>query len=146
MNIIEMSRSDCVDLLSSERLGRLACCRDGRPYVVPVSFTLDGNYLYSFSLAGRKIEWMRANPAVCVQVDSLRQHDDWRSVVVDGRFEELPDRIGWKQARDRAWTLLSRHANWWEPGGMRPASQAQTPHLFYRIVIDSMSGRRAVPD
>lgn len=146
MNIIEMNRQECLDLLSQERIGRLACCREGQPYVVPVNFALEGIYLYSFSLVGQKIEWMRANPAVCMQVDSLHRHGDWSSVVVNGRFEELPDRVGWKQARDRAWTMLSSHANWWEPGGVKPVAQAQTPHLFYRIVIESMTGRRAASD
>lgn len=139
-----MNRSECIDLLAAERLGRLACSRDGQPYIVPVSFALDGHHLYSFSLIGQKIEWMRENPAVCVQVDSLRQHADWSSVVVNGRFEELPDRIGSKHARDRAWSLLSKHANWWEPGGVKPVAEARTPHLFYRIIIESMTGRRAI--
>lgn len=146
MNILEMTHAECIDLLSLERIGRLACCKDDAPYVVPITFTLDSNHLYSFSLTGQKIEWMRANPVVCVLVDRLTAHGDWSSVIVYGRFEELPDQIGTKHTRERAWSLLSTHANWWEPGAVKPVSRAPTPHLFYRIKIESLTGRRAIQD
>lgn len=146
MKIVEMNRAECLDLLSRERLGRLGCSQDGRTYVVPVTFTLDGNYLYSFSLIGQKIGWMRANPAVCMLVDRQQGHGDWSSAVVCGRFEELPDQIGWKHIRERAWSLLSQHASWWEPGALKPATKAPTPHVFYRITIESLTGRRAMQD
>ncbi len=146
MIIAELDRSQCKALLSSARLGRLACCKEGRPYVVPIHFVAEGGYLYSFSLLGKKIEWMRTNPLVCVQVDEFGRDREWRSVVVDGRYEELPDRIGWKTERDRAWSLLSQHANWWEPGGMKPIPEGATPHLFFRILIEEMSGRQTKAD
>ncbi|KQZ87362.1 flavin-nucleotide-binding protein [Mesorhizobium sp. Root157] len=143
MIIAALNKSECKALLSSARLGRLACCNNGQPYVVPIQFVAEGAYLYSFSLLGQKIDWMRANPLVCVQVDEFGKNREWRSVVVNGRYEELPDRIGWKTERDHAWSLLSQHANWWEPGGMKPVPEGATPHLFYRIIIDEMTGRRA---
>ena len=31
----------------------------------------DNDYLYSFSTVGQKIEWMRANPNVCVETDEV---------------------------------------------------------------------------
>ncbi len=144
--ITEMNRSECLGLLSSQRLGRLACCLDGKPYVVPVTFASDGNYLYGFSLTGKKIEWMRTNPRVCLQVDEFASHSEWRSVIIDGKFEELPDRMGWKHARDHAWSLLSQHANWWEPGGLKPADENPTPHVFYRIIIENLTGRKSVTE
>ena len=143
MIIAELDRSECMALLAAARLGRLACCNDGRPYVVPVHFALEGEFLYGFSLVGRKIAWMRANPHVCVQVDEFDPDRQWRSVVVNGRYEELPDRIGWKVQRERAWSLLSRHAGWWEPGGLKPVTEGTAPHLFYRIGIDEVTGRQA---
>src|SRR5690606_37411330 len=105
MIIEEMSRQECLDLLSTARQGRLACVSEGQPYVVPITFSLDGNYLYSFSMLGRKVEWMRAHPKVCVQADEFGADRGWRSVVVFGTYEELPDRVGWKRDRDRAWSL-----------------------------------------
>lgn len=146
MIITEMDRAACMALLQSTRLGRLACAKDGQPYVVPFTFAVDGNHLYSFSLEGQKIAWMRENAKVCVQVDEFGAARAWRSVVVSGRYEELPDRIGSKMERERAWSLLSREAQWWGPGSLKPVASARTPHLFYRIVIDDISGRQAVPE
>ena len=58
---------------------------------------------------------------------------------VDGRYEELPDLIGHKREREHAWSLLSQHANWWEPGGLKPVvpptSNAPLP-VFFRIAVE----------
>jgi nitroimidazol reductase NimA-like FMN-containing flavoprotein (pyridoxamine 5'-phosphate oxidase superfamily) len=146
MIVKELNRLQMLEILSGSRLGRLACAREGQPYVVPITFSLSGNYLYSFSMAGQKIEWMRQNPKVCVQVDEFGELREWKSVVVYGTYEELPDRIGWKQERERAWTLLSKHTNWWEPGGLKPVippTATTSSHLFYRIVIEDLTGRQA---
>jgi len=145
MIIREMDRAGCLALLHSTRIGRLGCAKDGQPYIVPITFAMDGNYLYGFSLMGQKVEWMRQNPRACVQIDDLKSEREWRSVVVYGHFEELPDRMGTKVQRDRAWSLLSRHAQWWEPGGLKPVADAPAPHLFYRIGIDEITGRQAEP-
>jgi hypothetical protein len=146
MIVTEMDRSQCMDLLQASRHGRLACAKDDQPYVVPITYAADGNNLYSFSLVGRKVEWMRGNPKVCMQVDAFGDGPEWRSVVAFGQYEELPDRIGWKVQRERAWSLLSREAEWWAPGALKPVAQSPAPHLFYRIVVDEVTGRHAFPD
>lgn len=143
MIITEMDRSECMKLLGEARLGRLACTRGDQPYVVPITYVCDGRDIYSFSLAGQKVDWMRANPNVCLQVDEFNRGGGWKSVVVNGRYEELPDRLGSKVARERAWSLLSQRAAWWQPGGLKPPQQALSEYLFYKIVIDTISGREA---
>lgn len=149
MIIKELDKQQIQSTLAANNLGRLACVKDGQPYVVPITFSFSGIYLYSFSMPGQKVEWMRLNPKVCVQVDEFANAREWKSVVVNGVYEELPDRIGFKHDRERAWSLLSQHANWWEPGGLKPITpplSAASPHLFYRIVIESMTGRQALDD
>lgn len=146
MQIRTLSTLECTSLLTTTRLARIACTKDGRPYVVPIHFAYADNHLYAFSMPGKKIDWMRANPLVSVVVEEPGQAREWKSVVVDGRFEELPDRIGHKVERDHAWALLSKYANWWEPGALKPVMPPvsdHSDHLFYRIIIDSVSGREA---
>jgi nitroimidazol reductase NimA-like FMN-containing flavoprotein (pyridoxamine 5'-phosphate oxidase superfamily) len=41
---------------------------------------------------GQKIEWMRLNPLVCVEIDEIPSDVDWTSMVVRGRYEELPEK------------------------------------------------------
>lgn len=149
MHVRSLSTLECTRLLTSNRLGRLACAKDGRPYVVPIYFAYADTHLYAFSLPGRKIDWMRANPHVAVLVEEHGEGRGWRSVVVDGRYEELPDRIGHKRERDHAWSLLSRHVDWWEPGALKPVTQPlsdHSDHVFFRILVDELSGREAGED
>jgi nitroimidazol reductase NimA-like FMN-containing flavoprotein (pyridoxamine 5'-phosphate oxidase superfamily) len=146
MIITEMDRTECIALIRSSSLARLACENNGQPYVVPITYAADGNYLYSFSLHGQKLLWMRANPNVCVQIDQFGESREWRSVVIFGRYEELPDAVGGKVQRERAWSLLSRRAQWWEPGASKPVPHTPAPHFFYRIMMDEISGRHAIPE
>lgn len=149
MIIREMTAQENTAFVAAGRLARLACASDNQPYIVPIQYVFADRNLYGFSMPGQKIEWMRANPRVCVQIDDLSSARSWKSVIVYGVFEELADRIGSKVARDHAWSLLEKHANWWEPGGLKPVSVAPPPgasHIFFRIGIESMTGRQAVDD
>lgn len=147
MIVKELTEQECTAVLGTSSLGHLACAKDNRPYVVPITFAFADHFIYSFSLPGQKVEWMRKNPQVCLQVEDLKRGQEWKSVVVHGTYEELPDRIGSKRERDHAWSLLSQHANWWEPGGLKPITAAPSSlHLFYRIHIESLTGRHAFPE
>jgi nitroimidazol reductase NimA-like FMN-containing flavoprotein (pyridoxamine 5'-phosphate oxidase superfamily) len=144
MIVQTLSIPECTTLLEKNRLARLACAKDGQPYLVPIYYAYAQRYLYAFSMPGKKIDWMRENPLVSVQVDEQGKGREWKSVVVDGRYEELPDQIGNKVDRDHAWSILSRHANWWEPGALKPATLAvsdHSPHVFFRIAVEQLSGR-----
>lgn len=146
MWIRTLSPKECTDLLAANRLGQLATSKDGRPYVTTIHYTYAESAIYAFSMPGKKIEWMRANPQVALLVEEHGQGKGWRSVILEGRYEELPDRIGYKRQRDHAWSILSKHANWWEPGGLKPFSAAPTDDsraVFFRIIIEEVSGREA---
>src|SRR5512141_2678607 len=113
MFIHEMTEAECHYALKHAHVGRLACTRDNQPYVVPMYFAYSENHLYAISTVGQKIEWMRANPLVCVEVDNITSDDEWMSVVVFGHYEELPDLPEYKYAREQALTLLQRRSAWW---------------------------------
>jgi nitroimidazol reductase NimA-like FMN-containing flavoprotein (pyridoxamine 5'-phosphate oxidase superfamily) len=148
MIISEMPAQECRALLTASRVGRLACIRESQPYVVPISFVHEDGHIYSFSLIGHKIWAMRAHPHVCLEVDEIRNPRSWWSVVVFGRYEELFEAGHQRDERDHAWSLLQKaRPNWWEPGGETPPSEAKVarpPHLFFRINIEQISGRRAL--
>lgn len=150
MFIHDMSEAECCYALQHADLGRLACARDNQPYVVPVYFAYKEHHLYAISTIGQKIEWMRANPLVCVEVDYITSPEEWMSVVVFGHYEELPDFPEYKHAREEALALLQRRsARWWEPACVCENHQ-DTPHsctpVSYRIHIDHVSGHHATPD
>ena len=89
MLISKMKSEECREFLARQGIGRLACTRDGQPYIVPIYFICESDHLYGFTTPGRKVEWMRENPLVCVQADEVVSEDKWTSIVVLGRYEEL---------------------------------------------------------
>lgn len=76
-------------LFQTSRVVRLGCIVNGEPYVVPINCHMEGNYLYSHSLAGLKITGLRENPHACVQVDEIETDLHWRSAIAFGTYEEI---------------------------------------------------------
>jgi|SRR5579864_2154112 len=149
MLIHEMTRQACIDLLARTRLCRLGCAQDAQPYITPIYCTYDDNYLYSLSTVGQKIIWMRANVLVCVQADELVSPQEWASVIVLGKYEELPDRPQYQTYRQRAHDLLQTQPVWWEPGYAKTVLEGKERPLefvYFRIHIERLTGHRGVPD
>ncbi len=147
MFIRSLSVLECTKLIAANQVARLACCHEGQPYLVPIHMAYADRHLYGFSMPGRKIAWMRNNPRVCVQVDELGPGRGWRSVVALGGYEELNDATENEQERIHAWRLISERPNWWEPGSLKPVQAVISDHyehIFFRIVIDEISGRQAI--
>ncbi len=146
MLIQEMTVDECRAELAEKDFGRLACVHADQPYVVPVYFSYDGQHLYGVTSLGQKIEWMRSNPHVCLEVDVRTSHYEWVSIIVYGRYEELPDTPEYQRLRTYALEVLQKRSLWWEPACI-PVDQAdQRPPVLYRISIAQMTGRRATPD
>ena len=143
MIVHELTRDECDGVLARMHIGRLACARFNQPYVVPASFVFDSidRSLVGFSLVGQKVQWMRDNPRVCVEVDEIVDDVHWTTVVVNGLFREISNSDGTQLAR--AQELLQARASWWLPATAKPAHgpERATP-LFYRIAIREVTGRR----
>jgi len=148
MQIKELTREQCRDVLSRTELGRLACARFDQPYVVPIHFSFDParNCVYAFSTVGQKIEWMRENPKVCLAVDEIPDKDAWTTVLAFGRYEELHRRPEESDARATAEALFAKRYEWWLPAAAKVAGRERHDGIVYRIQIDRLTGRRAGPD
>jgi nitroimidazol reductase NimA-like FMN-containing flavoprotein (pyridoxamine 5'-phosphate oxidase superfamily) len=149
MLIHEMTEDECRDTLARASFGRLACARDNQPYVVPIYFAYDGRHVYGFSSPGQKIDWMRSNPLVCLETDESQSQERWASVIVSGRYEELLETPEFAADRAHAHQALQQHASWWGYAAVAAAEWRRKPGkfnpVFYRIVIEKMTGHRAVP-
>ena len=146
MIVYELTSAQCHDVLSTASIGRLGCALNGQPYIVPISlyFDREAKCLYSFSTVGTKIQWMRQNPSVCVEVDDIANQFDWTTVLVTGRYEELDDSDQGKSERQRALELFQAHPQWWLPVTAKLASGLEhDAPVIYRIHIISVTGRRA---
>jgi len=149
MLISEMTGEECRTLLARLGFGRLACAHKNQPYIVPIYFAYQPDHLYGFATLGRKVEWMRANPLVCVEVDEVLSHYRWSSVVVLGRYEEFPDTPEYRGVRLEAQLRLEKRALWWQTAyaASQVREELRPPNaIFYCIHIEEISGRKATAD
>jgi nitroimidazol reductase NimA-like FMN-containing flavoprotein (pyridoxamine 5'-phosphate oxidase superfamily) len=116
------------DLLFARHVGHLACVVDGKPYIVPIAFAYDGGAIYSHTTPGRKVEALRSQPDVAFEIEDLTDPRRWRSVIVEGVYEELTD-AGERQQAER---LLEDVAT-----GMYP----KRGDIVFRIRLTGKSGR-----
>jgi uncharacterized protein len=149
MLIRNLERQECIEFLKQVGFGRLGCAHDNQPYVVPIYFAYEGEELFGFATEGQKIGWMRENPLVCVLADDIKSEHAWTSVLVMGRYEELPDNAQYEALRRRAHALLEKRSLWWRLA--TASSQTREKHLrvlpvLYRIRIEEISGHRSSLD
>lgn len=143
MLIHELTREECLEVLNRNTLGRLACVQDGQPYIVPVSFNLDGAYIYGFATIGQKVRWMRVNPLICLEVEEITHRTDWTTVLAFGSYEELTDSAEHAAAQRRAHELFETRDRWWEPATGKTRSNEPHAAVVYRIHLHRLTGRRA---
>jgi nitroimidazol reductase NimA-like FMN-containing flavoprotein (pyridoxamine 5'-phosphate oxidase superfamily) len=149
MLISEMSGDECRDLVARLGFGKLACSHQNQPYIVPIYFAYEPDHLYGFATLGRKVEWMRSNPLVCVEVDEVLSHFHWSSVVVLGRYEEFPDSPEYTAVRLQAQLRLEKRALWWQTAYVASHARSEpgpANAVFYCIHIEEITGRRAMSD
>ena len=143
MVIQEMTEGECRVMLARRHVARLACARNNQPYVIPVHVDLDGEFLYGFATLGQKIDWMRQNPLVCLEIDELMTDGQWASVVVFGQYDELPNTPEHAESREVAARLFRMHPVWWEPASIPLDKHEPRAPIVFRIRIGRVTGRRA---
>ena len=91
--LVELTREECVRLLSTHRLGRLVISLPGRPAVVrPVDYTFASGSIFVRTAPGTKLHALLRATAATFEIDELGPHG-W-SVIVQGRpelVEQPPD-------------------------------------------------------
>lgn len=78
-------------LIGEQIFARLGCHAKGMTYVVPISYAYDAanKRIVGQTTPGQKIDMMRENPEVCVEIDDIKSLTHWRSVILWGGYEEL---------------------------------------------------------
>jgi uncharacterized protein len=134
---VRINEAESRSLLSTLKVGRLGCIVDGGPYVVPINYYFEDEYVYSHSLEGLKITALRENPSACLQVDDVESGTAWRSVLAFGKFEEIT------KPSDRSQILgkLLQHFPLLTPVESAIVEDAeQLSVIVFRISIDRISG------
>jgi uncharacterized protein len=123
-----LSLSECVELLESSYVGRLAFVDRGEPAILPVNFrTHRGSVVFRTAL-GSKLDAAAVGRAAAFEVDGFDEtyHTGW-SVLVKGTLVEVDD-------EDEVEVLGTLHLRPWATAVERP--------YWVRLVATEISGRR----
>lgn len=142
----ELNETSIANILHSQVIGRLACSDGKQPYITPVTFAYDGDYIYGQTMEGKKLGILRKNPKVCFEVDMMTDMRNWQSVVICGKFEELKGAEA-KKAREilfeRVYPLSTSstiHPHEHEVKG-KVDDSTRVKRIMYRIKIQEATGR-----
>lgn len=136
-----LSAADVEDVLTNGVVGRIGCIDDGRPYVVPVCYAYDAEFVYGHSMPGAKLRALQSNSQVCFEVEDVVDLSHWRSVISWGAVEILSGTAadaGLRLLVERVMPLL------------QPGSASARPHhsgtgagapAVYRIALGEKTGR-----
>ncbi len=144
--IEELKKDKIETLLKSQIVGRVGCHTDNFIYVVPMSYTYDGEYIYGHAYDGMKISMMRKNPKVCFQVDAMENMANWQSVIAWGEFEELKNSSERKKAlqklMDRILPIISSETVHLSPHWPFPSNDVESiKGIVFRIKVTKKTGR-----
>ena len=132
-------------IIRRSRVCRLGMCDNGQPYIVPLSFGYDGDFLYvHVALEGRKVDILQRNNRICFEFDRLEevtsadQACNWsmryESVIGFGVAEMLED-VDAKMAALNCIMRQYSDTDWTFTG------QAVSATSVYRIRIEEITGK-----
>jgi uncharacterized protein len=133
------------DIIRLCRVCHLAMCDDGQPYVVPINFGYDGQFLYFHSACeGKKIDIIRKNNRVGFEFDILHEivtgekACDWgakyESVIGEGTAKIVDD----PDARKDALECIMRQ---YGSDATDFSEEALKKTLIFRVRISAISGK-----
>lgn len=127
------------ELLYENAWGHLGCNDNQDNYVYPSNYIYDGRYILCHAQPGFKIDVMRQNTRVCFQVDDVKSHTKWKSVMVHGEYEEVMDK---KERADLLKAFIDRQMLLKVTGNERDndSTAAKASQVIYRIAVDKKTG------
>jgi uncharacterized protein len=94
LDIDEMSSKEIYELLRKVGYGHLGFIHEGKPYVMPMHYYLEGEEIYMFTTEGMKTHDIDASPEICLQVEEVINDPlHWRSVIVAGQAKRLTEQL-----------------------------------------------------
>jgi uncharacterized protein len=101
LDIDEMSSKEIYELLRKIGYGHLGFTHEGKPYVMPMHYYLEGEEIYMFTTEGMKTHDIDASPEICLQVEEIINDPlHWRSVIVAGQAKRLTEKVDIDRVRN----------------------------------------------
>jgi len=137
------------ELLERSIVGRLGYTDGHKIYIIPISYLFyNHKYIIAHSREGQKIEILRKNPEVCLEVDMIHNLSNWKSVILWGRYEEITSQPDKHYALDMLIRKINKQkmdevAVSPEQSGIEQSMVLpdREKSIVYRIKIEKRSGR-----
>ncbi|MDX1620571.1 MAG: pyridoxamine 5'-phosphate oxidase family protein [Nitriliruptorales bacterium] len=126
--LTELSLPECLELIGTRGVGRLAFDDEHGPIIVPVNYTFHGGVVHMRTADGSKLEAAQRRAMAAFEVDVVDvDHGDGWSVVIRGRLRRLvaPESTDY-------------------PGEPEPLADGDRHHLI-GLVPQSITGRGLTP-
>jgi len=141
-------RSALEAVIAAAQVCRVAMCDEDRPYVVPMCFGYaEGTFYLHCALEGRKIDVLRRNANVCLEMEDAvaakpgKTACDWgmdyRSVLAFGRAETVDDPAERRRALDLIMARYAPAGAYDYPDGMLRRT------LVLKVRAEQMTGKRS---
>ncbi|EMQ96330.1 MAG: flavin mononucleotide-binding protein [Xanthomarina sp.] len=87
--ITTLETKECHFILENNYIGHLGYIFQNKPFVVPITYYFDAkeNQIICYSGEGHKIQSMRKNNQVSLQVAEIASVNNWKSVLAHGTFQ-----------------------------------------------------------
>lgn len=146
----EIQDSDQIKkIIEKAQVCRLGLSNDNKPYIVPVSYGYDGNFIYFHTaVEGTKIDYMTTNPHICFELEydvkvitndtlACKWTQSFYSVIGFGTVREITDH----QDKVKAFNHIMKHYSGreWE---FNEELFNKTRH--WQITIDQVSGKKSL--
>lgn len=130
-------------LLRRHNVGHIAFTNGRRVDVEPIGYVYDGGAIYGRAAPGTRMNALSGRPWVAFQVDEVRDAFDWQSVVAKGTvyIVEPGQATPLREQYDKALQTIRSVM----PDALTEDDPVPTRTILFRMHIDEMEGRAAVP-
>ena len=143
IEVTELSNAEISEMIERCDFAHLACCRNDRPYVVPIHYATGNGVIFVYTTEGKKTDIIDENPHICLQIEEVKDNQHWTSVVVEATAARLTN----GKERDTAIELITKINPTLTPAvSVRWMDDwvRENREVVYRITPVITSGRRAV--
>lgn len=148
----DMSHREMDDLLRSQLICRVSFNDKTYPYTLPMEYYYFGDTMYfHFTTTGKKMELLRSDPHVTVEVDwASADLSDYRSVILRGRLVEVTDaderntmNLAMASAVQDKLGIKGLLNIPWGKKGIDYLSASNIPLVLLRLETTEMTGKKA---
>lgn len=151
-HIRELTRAEIDTILGRNNVGRIAFSFHDRVDIEPINYVYKDGWIYGRTSKGSKIDTIAHHMWVAFEVDEVVAIFEWRSVVVKGAFYLMdaqtsphPDPSDTSARQDPAFAQGVALLRSLLPDTLLSADPAPFRHTVFRIHLDEVTGREAVP-